>query len=1074
MKLVHSYQIFSRIIVIFSFTFSSLCAQAQVPQTISYQALLRDTKDRLISNQEISIQLTVRVVDNTGAVLRDEYAELHQTTTNYNGLFTIEIGSGSSFLGSFDEVDWSDGIHYIMTSIDPAGGDNYNITSEAKLMSVPYALHALTAESLTNPEEESDPIFNNSIAATITASDLYSWNNSNITQSSTLPDGGTDGQLLSTDGSGNYIWIDQPASSGVASGITITSIGSVSATNVQEALEALEATKLGLAGGILAGDIEIPTGNRIILTDVPTNATDAANKSYVDGVVASGTVDASTTVKGKIQLAGDLAGTAEAPTVPALAEKLSLVGGTMSGDLSMGNKDLIAVDTVRSNGYKGTWDGEIIAVNKGGTGTKNLTGYVKANGNLAMNASATIPSTDVTGLITKVNGSLPDATGNVSVILGDVSTGTLTDRPSSPGTNGNIYVVSGDVAADNGRTYISDGTNWNEVTTNQSATDARYLQLAGGTLSGDIVVPAGNTITLTYFPSDGTDATNKIYVDNALALKATIASPSFSGIPTAPTAGDGTSTLQVATTEFVGNSVGAGVADEINDQTTAVAPSQNAVFDGLAGKMSYPSSAGSNGEVLTTDGSNGLSWSTSSSGVPYSGASGVVNLGDYDLTVQGYRIGKGTGGASGNLVFGTATLSGSGTGNTVIGVTAAHSLGTGTNNTIIGNAAGWYIGNASGITAIGQMALHAESGAGNTALGYSAGHQSGTSSAMTYTTLLGYEAKATSGAAITNSVALGKGATVLASNTIQLGNTSVTNVKTSGTITVGAITIPKTDGSSGEVLTTDGSGALFWAASTDDQTAVEVTSTAVGSIIAENVDAAIAELEAEKLALAGGTMSGNVAMGSNDISGAATVAATTFLGDLHGTINTATTAITQVLDDNSTKVATTAYADRASTDDQTADEVISSAVGNIIAEDVDAAIAELEAEKLALAGGTMTGDLLGTNASEGATSATSKISGFAATLNAQTGTSYTLTAADNGKVITLSNSSAITLTVPSLFPGFNCLIIQLGAGQVTLNASSTTISNRNSHTKTAGQHAILTLVAITNDAFISSGDMSSS
>lgn len=117
-----------------------------------------------------------------------------------------------------------------------------------------------------------------------------------------------------------------------------------------------------------------------------------------------------------------------------------------------------------------------------------------------MNASATIPSTDVTGLITKVNGSLPDATGNVSVILGDVSTGTLTDRPSSPGTNGNIYVVSGDVAADNGRTYISDGTNWNEVTTNQSATDARYLQLAGGTLSGDIVVPAGNTITLTYIP----------------------------------------------------------------------------------------------------------------------------------------------------------------------------------------------------------------------------------------------------------------------------------------------------------------------------------------------------------------------------------------------------------------------------------------------------------------------------------------------------------------------------------------------------------------------------------------------
>ena len=541
----------------------------------------------------------------------------------------------------------------------------------------------------------------------------------------------------------------------------------MSATNVQEALEALEATKLGLAGGTLAGDIEIPTGNRIILTDVPTNATDAANKSYVDGVVASGTVDASTTVKGKIQLAGDLAGTAEAPTVPALAEKLSLVGGTMSGDLSMGNKDLIAVDTVRSNGYKGTWDGEIIAVNKGGTGTENLTGYVKANGNLAMNASATIPSTDVTGLITKVNGSLPDATGNVSVILGDVSTGTLTDRPSSPGTNGNIYVVSGDVAADNGRTYISDGTNWNEVTTNQSATDARYLQLAGGTLSGDIVVPAGNTITLTYIPSDGTDATNKIYVDNALALKATIASPSFSGIPTAPTAGDGTSTLQVATTEFVGISVGAGVADEINDQTTAVAPSQNAVFDGL---------------VLKEDAAN---------------KSVDTSLGNSDVLYPSQKAVK-----------------------TYVDATVASCAPDATDSSK------------------GLIQL--------------TGDLAGT-----------------------------------------LDNPTVPGL-------ADKMSYPSAAGSNGEVLTTDGSNGLAWAASTDDQTADEVISSAVGNIIAEDVDAAIAELEAEKLALAGGTMSGNVAMGSNDISGAATVAAMTFSGDLHGTINTATTAITQGVYDNST------------------------------------------------------------------------------------------------------------------------------------------------------------------------------
>jgi hypothetical protein len=45
---------------------------------------------------------------------------------------------------------------------------------------------------------------------------------------------------------------------------------------------------------------------------------------------------------------------------------------------------------------------------------------------------------------------------------------------------------------------------------------------------------------------------------------------------------------------------------------------------------------------------------------------------------------------------------------------------------------------------------------------------------------------------------------------MQLGNTSVTNVKTSGSVTAGAITIPNTDGSNGQLLATDGSGKLYW------------------------------------------------------------------------------------------------------------------------------------------------------------------------------------------------------------------------------------------------------------------------
>ena len=72
-----------------------------------------------------------------------------------------------------------------------------------------------------------------------------------------------------------------------------------------------------------------------------------------------------------------------------------------------------------------------------------------------------------------------------------------------------------------------------------------------------------------------------------------------------------------------------------------------------------------------------------------------------------------------------------------------------------------------------------------------------------------------------------------------------------------------------------------------------------------------ATTDARYLTLSGGSMSGDIAMGANDISGAGTVSATTFAGDLSGTINTATTATTQSAGDNSTKVATTAYADAA-------------------------------------------------------------------------------------------------------------------------------------------------------------------
>ncbi len=103
-----------------------------------------------------------------------------------------------------------------------------------------------------------------------------------------------------------------------------------------------------------------------------------------------------------------------------------------------------------------------------------------------------------------------------------------------------------------------------------------------------------------------------------------------------------------------------------------------------------------------------------------------------------------------------------------------------------------------------------------------------------------------------------------------------------------------------------------------------------------------------------------------------------------------------------------------------------------------------------------------------------KIEDFDASINDQTGTAYTLLASDNGKVVVLNNGSAVTVTVPSgLGAGFNCSFVQKGAGQVSFSASSTTINNRQSHTKINAQYGVASLLAYAADTFVLAGDTAS-
>jgi len=241
-------------------------------------------------------------------------------------------------------------------------------------------------------------------------------------------------------------------------------------------------------------------------------------------------------------------------------------------------------------------------------------------------------------------------------------------------------------------------------------------------------------------------------------------------------------------------------------------------------------SPGTSGNVLT---SNGTTWSSAAPGVPYSGATAAVNLGAYNLTVSSFTIGQGKTPASGdNLAIGRSPLNNTtsngwpniglgsfslnqttdGKNNIGVGLNALYSNTTGSANIGIGTEAARNASTYSNITAVGMEALKYESGAGNTALGSFAGKPSTNAvyTGTTNSTFLGYNTTTSKTAeqTIDNATAIGYGAAVTASNLIQLGNTSVTNVKTSGTVTAGDITYPKTHGTANQVLTTTGSGTL--------------------------------------------------------------------------------------------------------------------------------------------------------------------------------------------------------------------------------------------------------------------------
>jgi hypothetical protein len=119
---------------------------AQAPQKMSYQCVVRKPGGELVANQNIGLRISILQGSTSGNVV---YQETYNPNpqTNANGLVTVEIGGGVALSGTFSDIEWASGTYFLKTETDPTGGTSYTISGTSQLLSVPYALHAKTAEN---------------------------------------------------------------------------------------------------------------------------------------------------------------------------------------------------------------------------------------------------------------------------------------------------------------------------------------------------------------------------------------------------------------------------------------------------------------------------------------------------------------------------------------------------------------------------------------------------------------------------------------------------------------------------------------------------------------------------------------------------------------------------------------------------------------------------------------------------------------------------------------------------------------------------------------------------------------
>jgi uncharacterized protein (TIGR02145 family) len=121
-----------KILTLFAMLLMTVAVVAQSNSVISYQAVVRDGQNRLVTNEEVTV--VVNVLDASDVV---QYDETEQVETNSNGLISFVVGDGNPT--SFAAINWEGAKFKTTVTVNSTG---YEVTNTIPVTSVPTALYA--------------------------------------------------------------------------------------------------------------------------------------------------------------------------------------------------------------------------------------------------------------------------------------------------------------------------------------------------------------------------------------------------------------------------------------------------------------------------------------------------------------------------------------------------------------------------------------------------------------------------------------------------------------------------------------------------------------------------------------------------------------------------------------------------------------------------------------------------------------------------------------------------------------------------------------------------------------------